>query len=189
MRRGIDPKSRSAIVFTGPFEFDGWRNNFVLGAMTDVLEIKLREVMREDLGGTYHVSVGGSGSHYPEERYRVNLRFGCDPERVEELTGVVFEQIDSLKTAGTTEEYLTKIKETAKREREVQLKENGFWVRGILSVDFHGLDPLRSLEYGEMVDSLTLEDMSAAAEKYFDMENYVRVVLLPEEGAAEPSGG
>ena len=189
VRRGMEPKSRSEIVFTGPFEFDGWRNNFVLGAMADVLEIKLREVMREDLGGTYHVSVGGSASHYPDERYRVNLRFGCDPERVEELTGVVFEQIDSLKTAGTTEEYLTKIKETAKREREVQLKENGFWVRGILYVDFHGIDPLRSLQYDEMVDSLTLEDVRSAAEKYFDMENYVRVVLLPEEGSAEPSGG
>ena len=49
MRKGIEPKSRSQFVFTGPFEFDGWRNNFVLESMTNVLQIKLRE----DLGGTY----------------------------------------------------------------------------------------------------------------------------------------
>ncbi len=30
-----------------------------------------------------------------------------------------------------------------------------------------------------MVDSLTLEEVREAAEKYFDLENYVRVVLLP----------
>ena len=46
----------------------------------------------------------------------------------------------------------------------------------------HGLDPLRFLEYEEMFGSLTLEEVREAAEKYFDLENYVRVVLLPEEG-------
>ena len=182
LRRGIDPKSRSAIVFTGPFEFDGWRNNFVLEATADVLELRLREVVREDLGGTYYVSVDGSGSQYPGERYRIDLGFGCDPERVEELTGVVFAQIDSLRTEGTTGELLTKAKETARRKREVELKENEFWVSRLVHDDFHGLDPLRILEYGEMVDSLTLEEVREAAEKYFDLENYVRVVLLPEEG-------
>ena len=181
VRRGIDPKSRSAIVFTGPFEFDGWRNNFVLEAMADVLELRLREVLREDLGGTYHVSVDGTGSLYPGERYRIDLGFGCDPGRVEELTGVVFAQIDSLKTAGTTDEHLTKAKETAKRKREVQLKENEFWVSRLMDDDFHGLDQLRLLEYDEMVGSLTLEEVREAAEKYFDLENYVRVVLLPED--------
>ena len=159
------------------------RSNFVLEAMADVLEIRLREVLREDLGGTYHVSVDGSGFQYPGERYRIDLSFGCDPERVEELAEVVFEQIDSLKTAGTTGEYLTKAKETARRKREVQRKENEFWVSRLMDDDFHGLDPLRALEYDEMVDSLTLEEVGEAAERYFDLENYVRVVLLPGGGA------
>ena len=48
--RGIEPKSRSQMIFTGPFEYDGWKNNLELRAMTSVLEIKLREVLREDLG-------------------------------------------------------------------------------------------------------------------------------------------
>ena len=56
--------------------------------VADVLELRLRELLREDLGGTYHVSVDGSVSRYPGERYRIDLGFGCDPGRVEELTGV-----------------------------------------------------------------------------------------------------
>ena len=63
----------------------------------------------------------------------------------------------------------------------MELKENEFWVSRLVNDDFHGLDPLRLLEYEEMVDSLTPEEVREAAEKYFDMENYVRVVLLPEE--------
>ncbi len=187
VQRGLEPKSRSRIFFNGPFDFDGWRNDFTLEAMGDVLQLKLREVLREDLGGTYSVGVGASASHYPEEEYSISLGFGCDPDRVEELTGVVFEQIDSLKTVGTTDFYLDKVKEIAKRNREVAMKENRFWLNGLGWVDFHGLDPLRYLHYSDMVDSVTVEAVQEAAQQYFDTSNYARFVLLPEvvEGEVE----
>ena len=121
------------------------------------------------------------GVKVPTEEELTAVFARVSDKRIEELTGVVFAQIDSLRTAGTTGEHLTKAKETAKRKREVELKENEFWVSRLVRDDFHGLDPLRLLEYGKMVDSLTLEEVREAAEKYFDMENYVRVVLLPEE--------
>ena len=181
VRRGIEPKSLSHIVFTGPAEFDGWRNDFVLESMADVLEIKLREILREDLGGVYGFGVSGSSSHYPREEYNITIRFGCDPERVDELTAVVFAQIDSLKTAGTTEVNVDKVKEIARREHEVNMKENGYWVNGLSWVDFHGLDPVRYLRYPEMTDSLTVADIQMAAQQYFDLDNYARFVLLPEE--------
>ena len=179
--KGIEPKSSSRIVFSGPFDFDGWRNNFVLASMTEVLQIKLREVLREDLGGTYHVSVRGGGSHFPVEGYRITISFGSDPDRVEELTDAIFEQIDSLKTIGTTNVYLNKVKEGKKRKREMELKENGYWISELIWCDFHNIDPLSSLQYDELVDSLSLNDVRRAAQKYFDMENYVRVVLLPAD--------
>lgn len=179
VRRGLEPKSRSTIYFKGPFDFDGWRNDFTLEAMGDVLQLKLREVLREDLGGTYSVGVGASASHYPEEEYSISLGFGCDPERVEELTEVIFEQIDSLKTVGTTDFYLDKVKEIAKRDREVAMKENRFWLNGLGWVDFHGLDPVRHLRYNDMVDSLTVEAVQDAAQRYLDTSNYARFVLLP----------
>ena len=182
--RGIEPKSQSRLMFTGPFEYDGWRNNFELKAMTSVLQIKLREVLREDLGGTYGVWVGGGASHYPQEEYRITLGFGCDPDRVDELTDVIFTQIDSLKNFGTTELYITKVVENQKREHEVNLQENGFWLNSLEAADFHGLDPRQALEYPAMVDSLSIEAVQRAAQRYFNMDNYVRVVLYPENFAA-----
>ncbi len=183
--RGIEPKSQSQLVFTGPFAYDGWKNNLELRAMTSVLEIKLREVLREDLGGTYGVRVSSSGSHYPDEEYRISISFGSDPERVEELTQVVFEQIDSLKTVGTTDLYVDKVKEIRKRQRETNLEENSFWVGSLATLDFNGVDPLRLIQYPALVDSLTVEAVQQAAQRYFNMDRYVRVVLYPEEGESE----
>ena len=179
VHRGLEPKARTQMFFTGPFEFDGWRNDFILEAMGDVLQIKLREVLREDLGGTYGVWVGARGSHYPDEEYSIALSFECDPNRVEELTEVILEQIDSLKTAGTTDVYVDKVKKIAKREHEVSSKENGFWVSGLSWAEFHGVDPVRYLRYSDMVDSLTAQAVQDAARRYFDLSNSARFVLLP----------
>ena len=179
--RGIEPKSQSRLIFTGPFEYDGWKNNLELRAMTSVLQIKLREVLREDLGGTYGVWISSSGSRYPDEEYRISITFGSDPERVEELTQVIFEQIDSLKTVGTTDLYIDKVKEMRQRQREIDLKENSFWVGSLASLDFNGVDPRRLIQYPALVDSLTAEAVQQAAQNYFNMDRYVRVVLYPEE--------
>ena len=179
--RGIEPKSQSRLIFTGPFAYDGWKNNLELRAMTSVLQIKLREVLREDLGGTYGVWISSSGTRYPDEEYRISITFGSDPERVEELTQVIFEQIDSLKTVGTTDLYIDKVKEMRQRQREIDLKENSFWVRSLASLDFNGVDPRRLIQYPALVDSLTAEAVQQAAQNYFNMDRYVRVVLYPEE--------
>ena len=177
--RGIEPKSQSQLVFTGPFKFDGWRNNFQLDAMAAVLDIKLREVLREDLGGTYGVGVGTETSRYPEGKYRINLSFGCDPARVEELTQTIFAQIDSLKTIGPAGTDIEKVKEIRKRQRQVALKENRFWINRLQWADSHGIDPRLTVRYEAMVDSLDSEAVRAAAQQYFNMDNYVRAVLYP----------
>jgi zinc protease len=180
---GIEPKSSSRVVFSGPFEFDGWANNFAIDAMAAVFQIKLREVLREGLGGTYGVGVRASVEHFPREEYSININFGSDPERVEELTQVVFEQIDSLKTVGTTQVYIDKVVEMRKRSREVNLKENSFWRGTLQGFDINGTDPLLVLKYDELVENLTPEMVQKAAQKYFNIENYARFVLYPQDFA------
>ncbi len=180
VRRGQEPKSLIRIIFTGPFEWNR-QNQYDLNAMGRVLQIKLREVLREDLGGTYGVGVRPSASHYPDEGYSITVSFGCAPERVEELTEVVFTQIDSLKQFGTTDVYVDKVKQTQRRRRETNLKENGFWLSSLRSRYVHGDDPVTILNYLDLVEGLTAETVQRMAQQYFNMENYVKVVLYPEE--------
>ena len=178
--KGLEPRSLTRITINGPFEWSR-PDRYQLGSMADVLSIKLREVLREDMGGTYGVSVAASPVHYPEERYSFTISFGCDPARVEELTAVVFEQLDSLKTYGTTMKYLTKVKETQLREREVNLQDNEFWLSIIETYDYHGEALEDILNYDELVEGLTLESIQNTAQRYLDLDNYVQVTLYPED--------
>ena len=89
--------------------------------------------------------------------------------------------MDSLKNFGTTDKYLTKIKETQRRKRETDLKENGFWLSALRSSYYHDSDVKNVLTYDELVEGLTLEDIRKAAKQYFDEKNYVKIVLYPED--------
>ncbi len=181
--RGIEPKSETQIIFTGPFEWTR-ENRFAIRALGSVLRIRLREVLREDMGGTYGVSVGGGGSRDPIPDYQFSIGFGTAPERLDELVGVVFTQIDSLKTFGPSQQDIDKVKEQQRRQREVDLRENSYWLGQLLAHERYGLDPRNILDYGELIDGLTAELVQEAAVRYLNTENYVRVSLYPEQGEA-----
>jgi zinc protease len=178
--KGKEPKSQTAIVITGPFVWNREERHAVR-SMVHMLRIKLRERLREDLGGTYSINANASFSHYPLGRYRIDFRFGCDPDRVQELTREIFVQIDSLKNFGMKEEYLNKVREIQTREYETNLKKNNFWISNIEFKYFHGDPPEDILNYLPLVNTLTMEKIRKVAKKYLNTENYVEVVLFPEK--------
>jgi len=177
--KGLEEKSRVELIFTGPFDWTR-QNRYDIQSMVSVLRIKLREVLREDMGGTYGVGVGASLSHYPDQEYGITVSFGCDPQRVEELIQTVIEEIENLKVGGTTEIYLNKVKESQRREYEINLKENSYWLSSLSFYYFHSEDPSQILTLNTFVDNLSLDDIQKAAQEYFDMNNYVTIVLYPE---------
>jgi zinc protease len=181
VRRGIEPKASTRIIFSGPFDFDNREDRLHIGLMAETFQLKLREVLREDLGGTYGVGVGARPSRYPTPSYRLTVSFGCDPERVEELTDAVFVQIDSLQAVGLDSTYTNKVREIRRREREVNLKENGWWLSLLEWVDKHEVDPLLILD-NSLAENLTPADVLRASQ-WFDQTQYARFVMLPAEAA------
>jgi len=180
--RGIEPKSRVNLVFTGPFSFDH-ESRMRFQTFADIMRIKFREVLREDMSGTYGVRIGSVTSKIPYEGFKLSLSFGCDPDRVDELVDRVMVQIDSLQTFGIDESYLEKAREIRRRAHEENLKRNGYWLSAIAFVDRHDQDPMTILEgYGEFMTRLDSEMMREAAINYFNLENYAKFVLLPEAG-------
>lgn len=179
VRRGVEPKGATAIIFTGPFEYSR-ENQYLLGSMSDVLSTMLREVLREDMGGTYGVNVTGSGSRDPREEFSVAIEFAGDPERLDELTTQTFAIIDSLKTHGASPENLQKVTEQQRRARQIDLRENGFWLSYLSHSYRIGWDPRLIISYEELVDGLTSEAIGEAARLYLDADRYVQVTLKPE---------
>jgi zinc protease len=180
IHKGIEPKSRVQITFTGPYE-GGFENYYRKSSLAAVLDIKLREILREDLGGTYGVSVYHNDFILDRKEYEFTISFGCSPDRVNEMISTLFQQIDSIKTFGPKDIYISKVQETQKRAHEVNMKENNYWLQELRYKHYYGEDWMPILTYPEYVATLSPDLVKAIANKYLDKNNYVQVVLYPEK--------
>jgi len=63
------------------------------------------------------------------------------------------------------------------------MKDNGYWARQLLQSLESGMDATQLVNYEASVNALTAKDVKDAAAKYFNMKNYVQVVLNPEKGS------
>ncbi len=180
VNRGVEPKSTVAITFTGPFEWSQ-QNRYNFQSMLEVLNIKLREVLREDKGGTYGVRASGLPSLFPRQEYSVMISWGCNPDRVEELVATALQQIDSLKLKKPDPIYIEKVREIQRRGYEVNLKQNNFWMSNFRTYYANNEDPELMLNYPKLVENLTAEAIQEAVKKYFNMNNYVKIALYPEK--------
>lgn len=176
--KGIEPKSRVAVVFTGEFNWSR-EEEYLLESLIDALNIRLREVIREDKGGTYGVGVNQKINRIPKPVYSISVGWGCNPERVDELIKDMYSVIDSIKQFGVNEVLLDKVKETQRRTRESRLKQNGFWAGMLNNYLFYNENPEIILNYNEFVDKLTSEDIKRLANKYLNEKNYIKAVLYP----------
>ena len=186
VHKGTEPKANTVLEFTGACESTP-ANRLALLALNEVVQIKLDETLREQLGGTYSPSVGGACSKVPRPEYTISIQFSSSPENADKLTKAVFAIIDTLQTKGPSAGDVEKVREQIARSREVSLKQNGYWLANILGREEAGEDPAGlAAPYDKMVSRLTAAEIQAAAKQYFNTKNYARFVLLPETAKPTP---
>ena len=179
--RGQEEKSIHYTVFHGDFEYNR-ENRIEIDVLGKILTTRLLEVIREDKSSVYSIGANPSVDKLPSPEYKIIIYYGTAPEKVSELQEAVFAEIRDIAKNGPKEEDLVKAKEKLHREREVNLRENGFWL-GVLSNgflykdgdfdDFGGFD--------ELVDQINVETIKEAANTYFNFNNYYSVTLKPEK--------
>jgi zinc protease len=186
VRKGSEPKSVTYIAFSGPIDYSE-QNRFDLQALVEVVRIKLIETLREKMSGTYSPGISSASSKIPIPQYSITTFFSSSPENVEPLSRAVFAVIDSLQKNGPLQVDVDKVKEELIRAHEVELKQNAYWMSAIQSRDQNGDDLAASLaQFDAMVRSLTASEIQQAAKQYFNVKNYVRVVLMPEGQKVTP---
>jgi zinc protease len=186
VKMGVEPKAETSLIFTGPCTYSV-ANRYAVSALTELLNIRLREVLREEKGGTYGASAGGSCSSIPYQHYNITVEFGSAPERVDELVASVFKVFDEIKAGTVSDSNLTKIKEIELRGYETGLKQNANWLNAMTDADEDGRDQRDFLRYPDLVKGLTRETIRDAAKMYLRPEQYARFTLLPETTPKPPA--
>ena len=177
--KGVEAKAQTQIIFTGPCTYS-YENRMAVNALRELLDIRLREALREDKSGTYGVDVSGSCHRLPYEHYNIAISFGSAPERTDELVKEMFAVIDSIKGGAVSDSNLAKIHEIPLRSHETALRQNGAWLGAMMDAEEDGRDQRDFLRLPALVSAVTKEQIVEAARAYLRKEQYARFTLLPE---------
>jgi zinc protease len=179
VKSGIAPRSQVSIIFPGAFQNDE-QHRVIAQAMADTLAGNLQRTLREDLGGTYGVSVVPRFVKHPTGEYRLTITFACDPARTESLVKSAFQVIESYKTNGPSEGQVADARASLIRDLETNLARNEYLLNRILFKYEFGEDVREVFNMRPFYDQLTVTALRDAAREYLNTNRYVEVTLVPE---------
>jgi len=170
--KGIDSKSVVNIGF--PIQPMQKETRFATIMFAQLLEAKLREILRTKLGKIYDLAVSPQfifTDLFPGE---IDIVFSCDPIESETLVNLCVEVIKSYQLLGPTPSELHNMKLLFEKQWELSLFQREHWLNqlyfGVQSKDFLDKPGL----------NVTMEQASYFYRYLFPLKNYSVVVLYPE---------
>jgi zinc protease len=182
VEKGLEPQGHTRIVFSGPFTYNQ-EQRIAIRSVERILETRLREILREELGGTYSVTVSANYDKFPKPDYSLAIDFGSNPDRTEELIKRVFAEIENFLKTGPTDKQVADAKEAFIRDYENNMTNNGYLLTQISTKYEYGeVDELPVLfDLATWYRKLSPQSVQAAARQYINTKRYVLVSLYPEK--------
>ena len=178
VEKGREPRSQTVISFFADPPADSTIAERINTATT-VLQTRLRDVLREELGQTYTVSVGLAQELPQKGGGYMRVAFGAAPENIQAMTDRVLTEVKRLQQEGPSSDLVESAKETARRGYETSLKENGYWLRRLQTVQMFGTPIGEIITRPSRIDAVTAASVQEVFKTYFPLERYTMVTLVP----------
>src|SRR4051812_22840903 len=180
IKLGIAPKSQVAIVLSGPIEYDQ-THLMAFRTVTLLLQSRLLDTIRQELGGTYAITVEPDADKIPRPLYTVRIEWTCDPARTAALAQRVLDEIAVVSSTRLGPDQMAMVREGLLREFETNSQQNGFFLQSIARRYEAGdtADLSAAVHVDQAIAALSANAVQQAARTYLSTENYVKVTLMP----------
>ena len=182
VHKGTESKSIQYVTFHGDLNYST-KDIIELDALSKILTTRLLESIREDKSSVYYIGAQPGYNKIPVTDYEMTIYYGTAPEKLKELKESVFTMIRDLVENGPKQDEVDKAREKIKRERESNLRENGYWEASLKTYYLNRDGDFKTFgEFDGVVQGLSQTSLKIAASRTFDFKNYISVALTPEEG-------
>ena len=171
------PKVSVFLTYSGEIEYNA-KNRLIMDLLCRALDSRYLVSIREQRGGTYGVSVQGDLYEDPIESYDVLIQFDTNTEMADELIEVCIDELENIAANGPLASDVAKSTEFLGKQYNNILESNNGWISAITRWYDEGYD-FRA-EYLGLLESVTLEDIQAMAQKLLEDDNVTLVVMRPE---------
>jgi len=153
-----------------------------MSIVADILDERMREKIREELGEAYSPYAGSQmNDTFTDLGFLVAVSAG-KPEQSEPVGKLIIEIADKLANEGATQDELDRALAPRLSSLKQSLRQNSYWLNTVLSKSQE--KPIQ-LDWARGRDadykSIKLEEINALAKKYLFKENVFRFEIIPEQ--------
>ncbi len=176
------PKVSVRYIFSGDVDYT-MKNRVNMVFLTQALNARYLESIREEKGGTYGVQVWGNLSFPPTPNYTMNIAMDTNEQMADELCEIILKEIEEIATNGPKTEDIEKTREYLLKEWTASLEKNTSWINYIEAKWGWGLDNVAEQE--ATIKAITNADVQAFAKMILDKKNQIKIMMRPEAAKAE----
>jgi zinc protease len=175
---GTGDTAAATMLFTSAVDDIDARLRVTADVASEVIQARLTDVIREELGESYSPSAVSYVTTDPDPAVETYVYVTGSPERVGSITDLVVAELDELGTDGPSDQEF--FNAYAQVEEALNFVNNGSFVQELLDAELH---PARELddylfEYAEL-QSVTADLVQSYIDTHMSPEQYIEVTVIP----------
>lgn len=179
-KAGKENKAEINYTYYGNFTSIADREILSFTLLTEILQMKATEKLREEMGNTYSPKVTSVIMRPPLGEYNLSLIVSSLPENADKITAAFDGLVNKITGGELNAEDLLKAKAQRIKVVETQAKTNNYWSFLLEQQFTFGFDPRNITEYSKRIEAVTKEDIINAATKYLANCNVLKGIMNPE---------
>ncbi|MFZ9661390.1 MAG: M16 family metallopeptidase [Chitinophagaceae bacterium] len=177
--KGKDEKSLIIEINHGEIPYTS-ETKLKLNALSEVLNIKIIEELREKIQGIYGGGTSFNMTSVPYNYYQFILQLPCGPEKVDTLIKTYHNELTDLALNGPAESYISKVKKQWLEQYRVGMQTNEFWLSKLEDIHLGLLNDDWLLHWEKYVNTLNISDIKEAAKIIINSKTRLVAVMMPE---------
>ena len=174
-----DPKASVRIGFEREQDYN-LKTSYIANTLSALLKLRYTETLREEEGGTYGAGVRAGMAKRPTEKSYLSVSFDCNPEKVDNLVSIVYNEIKKISEGTINEEDLNKTLESFLKNREESKNYNSYTMDRLINFYREGYDMEDPANFVNIINSISKKDVQEFAENLMEDGKTYQIVFLPQ---------
>jgi len=153
------------------------KNQIMAYMLSQLLDKRYLDKIREDEGGSYGVQTQSSLSKNPFPVFSLRVSFDCNPEKDNKLLQIVYDELDIITKNDVSDKDLSDIKEDLIKSNQQNVKSNSYWMNTIVDQLKTNDKFISSNEYEKLIKSISVKDIKKYAAEVLPNADKVEVVM------------
>ncbi|SHH82972.1 M16 family metallopeptidase [Flavobacterium johnsoniae] len=161
------------------------KNQIMAYMLSQLLDKRYLDKIREDEGGSYGVQTQSSLSKNPSPVFSLSISFDCNPEKDSKLLQIVYDELNIIVKDDVSDKDLSDIKQDLIKSNQQNIKSNSYWMNTIVDQLKTGDKSISSSEYEKLIKSISIKDIKKYAGEVLPQADKVEVLMQAK--ASQPA--